>query len=644
MERLMALDEWTMEVLLWAGTLNMDNPGTDEDVSRAIHEALDMAAFEEVGNIIRRPSVQHTAHEEVLAPAPDTSRDNTSAPACHDTWVPANVRATIMATLDAEAAQDDGDGYSMGVNIDTEKACLICLSVKDSMLELACGHQWCKTCLCRSVANGMRTGANWPPRCCAPLTEETIVWLQIPGVVRMWRQMRSEMETPGGQRVYCARRTCAEFIPARNGEGSDVLCLACGERTCRLCAGHSHPGRPCTIEEEDQMLMNWMDNNEAGFCPECYRITLLGEGCNHIHCVCGFNWCFICGEAYHVGHRCPQYGGHQLRRPARERRIRFRQGRGEQDHRPLAPEMRQPNFPAEDNFFNELDPFQEPDFPLAPFPPLLDHDDLAQEMHEFAMIAEEHMRTMEALERLVHPPNGVVTHYPLPSLVRLLVHRELPPQVQLLVRRGPPPLARRELSPLVRRGLPLLVRRGLPLLVRRGLPLLVQSEVLPLLRREPSPLVRRELLRTLPLTLRCELSPLLQREVPPLLRRRVVIFALLALLLVRQRVARPPSPPAPPIDLRGTRQMHTRAAEAQHRSHQHPPAFAAITDAYGNRWAPPRDQPRGGNTFRPHDPNFRRPRYPDMRIPEPLPVRGTHRALLVQRGMRGYDQDEEAES
>lgn len=60
------------------------------------------------------------------------------------------------------------------------------------------------------------------------------------------------------------------------------------------------------------------------YCPTCKAPIALEDGCNHVACDCGENFCFFCGKVAeeHSGHweapnGCPQYGNAYLPQPTR---------------------------------------------------------------------------------------------------------------------------------------------------------------------------------------------------------------------------------------------------------------------------------------------------------------------------------------
>lgn len=245
-------------------------------------------------------------------------------------WIPPKEKRKLLGAAD-QAIDDTSQGRAVGrraggrgVREEEEVQCVGCLGSRGPDFELPCGHWWCAVCLQECIRVGLQSAALWPPRCCRPLTEDVLSWVQRPGWVQIWRQVREEQATPPRERVYCAQRSCADFIPIRedarrqwsrgrdgtarggdgNGDGSapsstasssgDFLeCLACGERTCRRCKAAAHPGRPCTVEEEDEELMDYMDRNNLGSCPVCHRITELRDGCNHIRYDSDMSMCHL---------------------------------------------------------------------------------------------------------------------------------------------------------------------------------------------------------------------------------------------------------------------------------------------------------------------------------------------------------------
>ncbi|KAH7001229.1 hypothetical protein EDB80DRAFT_87264 [Ilyonectria destructans] len=73
-----------------------------------------------------------------------------------------------------------------------------------------------------------------------------------------------------------------------------------------------------------------MDQNGVVNCPQCARMLSLLTGCNHITCVCGAQFCYLCGERW-PNCDCEMYGHHDQmlaihlrpgRKPERWRRER----------------------------------------------------------------------------------------------------------------------------------------------------------------------------------------------------------------------------------------------------------------------------------------------------------------------------------
>ncbi|KAK1855723.1 IBR domain-containing protein [Colletotrichum chrysophilum] len=341
MEQFQLLDEHVSNLILRFGFLDVEDLpfATAEEVENAAALALQMAAPEELIEIAVRQSAHRHPHPNppraaAAVPARPVPRrpPPLTEPEPEDPNPGAYIDWQERNRILADSPVEPDDGAEEG-----GEDCIICSGGREPKLQLPCGCWFCAPCLRGCIRAGLRQGG-WPPKCCEPLQNDAIRWVRRPGLLRLYRQVREEQETPGDQRVYCSRPGCAAFIPAAGPHvTADLMrCRACGEGTCRMCRAAIHPGRPCREEEEDEMLMDIMDRDNLASCPTCRRIVELWDGCNHITCECGHQWCFLCGGDWRGGcpRGCPQYGGRERRVPMRQRVFRYQQGRGAMDHHP----------------------------------------------------------------------------------------------------------------------------------------------------------------------------------------------------------------------------------------------------------------------------------------------------------------------
>lgn len=148
-----------------------------------------------------------------------------------------------------------------------------------------------------------------------------------------------EYNTSGLQRVYCE---CGAFLapmgpPSAKTSWLSVanskLCGKCQARWCLRCAqrckGYGVP-HVCIPErrmsERRHALGGLKKGRDYQICPnrECGKVVELSEACNAMHCQCGTDFCYICGEpADHSGNHwekegggCPRFGevgsGHEI--------------------------------------------------------------------------------------------------------------------------------------------------------------------------------------------------------------------------------------------------------------------------------------------------------------------------------------------
>ncbi|XP_012852686.1 PREDICTED: probable E3 ubiquitin-protein ligase RNF217 [Erythranthe guttata] len=99
-----------------------------------------------------------------------------------------------------------------------------------------------------------------------------------------------------------------------NDGGGDVReaeCPFCNRLFCARCSVTWHSGVDCEefsklrFDErgrEDRMVHELAKKNQWQRCPRCKFFVERKEGCLHITCRCGFQFCYACGAAWSSTH------------------------------------------------------------------------------------------------------------------------------------------------------------------------------------------------------------------------------------------------------------------------------------------------------------------------------------------------------
>ncbi|CAD0037545.1 unnamed protein product, partial [Aureobasidium pullulans] len=150
--------------------------------------------------------------------------------------------------------------------------------------------------------------ALYPPRCCGQeISFESVQGLLNDRLQIRYREKKMEYDTEPNNRTYCHNTTCGSFIYAALIEDEAGLCLDCGRTTCTICKRATHYG-DCPSDEGTRRLLELAENRGWQRCynAKCHRVVELSSGCNHITCVCGAQFCYICGSRWRTC-TCPQY-------------------------------------------------------------------------------------------------------------------------------------------------------------------------------------------------------------------------------------------------------------------------------------------------------------------------------------------------
>ncbi|ETI28421.1 hypothetical protein G647_00870 [Cladophialophora carrionii CBS 160.54] len=155
--------------------------------------------------------------------------------------------------------------------------------------------------------------ASFPPKCCAkPLRISVWGSMLEPDILDRYKEIEAEFST--NRPLYCASPKCSTFIP----EGAMVpqdelgLCPKCATSTCKHCrrlmddhAVWDTAERICPKEEEGLTKLYELGSEKKWKqCPTCLNMVEKTEGCNHMDCICGVEFCYRCGNLFDEDDAC----------------------------------------------------------------------------------------------------------------------------------------------------------------------------------------------------------------------------------------------------------------------------------------------------------------------------------------------------
>ena len=90
-----------------------------------------------------------------------------------------------------------------------------------------------------------------------------------------------------------------------------LKCPLCKKEYCLQCKTDWHTNLTCEEyqkqkqnkeNEDDKQFELYLKGNKSKQCPNCKRWVDKISGCDHITCLCGSEFCYLCGELYKYGH------------------------------------------------------------------------------------------------------------------------------------------------------------------------------------------------------------------------------------------------------------------------------------------------------------------------------------------------------
>ena len=156
-------------------------------------------------------------------------------------------------------------------------------------------------CLALLVGAFTRDESQFPLRCCQdPIPVEQLLPALSSKLSALFQQKNAEFSILSKDRLYCSNPNCSTFL----GSSTDRLPLAgincprCHINTCPKCKELAHPGEGCGVKAADEALQALARGKKWQTCPGCHAVVEHNQGCNHMSCRCGTQFCYLCAARW----------------------------------------------------------------------------------------------------------------------------------------------------------------------------------------------------------------------------------------------------------------------------------------------------------------------------------------------------------
>ncbi|OHF01472.1 hypothetical protein CORC01_03228 [Colletotrichum orchidophilum] len=181
--------------------------------------------------------------------------------------------------------------------------CLVCMDEfpASRVAKFKCGHRMCDPCLKRHFKISITDPQQMPPKCCAAnIPLKHVDHLFTNDFKKKWN--RKFAEYTARNRIYCPSRKCGAWIKPQcmrnEGGRQSAKCGHCRTKVCCSCNGRWHSSRECPDDEETTKFLDHAKDEGWKRCYKCSHMVELKEGCNHMTCICGAQFCMVCGTKW----------------------------------------------------------------------------------------------------------------------------------------------------------------------------------------------------------------------------------------------------------------------------------------------------------------------------------------------------------
>lgn len=179
-----------------------------------------------------------------------------------------------------------------------------------------CGHAFCATCLAGYIGFKIQdriADVKCPEEGCGSVLDPELCQGMLPGeAFEAWCAAMCESMLLVAKKVYCPFKDCsAMMVDDGDGDITESECPSCKRLFCAWCGVPWHTGVGCAEYEqlaagdrgkEDLVVMEMAKGEKWKRCPQCKFLVQKSDGCLHITCRCGFEFCYGCGKQWGASH------------------------------------------------------------------------------------------------------------------------------------------------------------------------------------------------------------------------------------------------------------------------------------------------------------------------------------------------------
>lgn len=233
----------------------------------------------------------------------------------------------VRLAREAINSQLASDKEDIAETTEVKEVCIICLEGK-SHVEMCsvsgCSHGFCLSCIVQHTEVKVQAG-QVPVRCPQVGCSQTLSLAQCRSILsQKWFALLNkrliEVNMPDSERVYCPFPNCSALMNRKDIDASNegastsslssvtaTRCVECHRMFCVECRVPWHVLMSC--QQYQQLPPSLRDAQDAKLyqlaahknwqrCKKCRRMIELAEGCFHMTCRCGYEFCYLCGEPW----------------------------------------------------------------------------------------------------------------------------------------------------------------------------------------------------------------------------------------------------------------------------------------------------------------------------------------------------------